>query len=124
MRKQKRPYFTVLREEMPSRRAKKLRPIQLDKSAAFSVAGEKQEKAADEGTVVLLERFSGKSGIRACSKNRRELSQEFRPDRLSDLFPWSGNPFLLDGASSDYYSVVGGSTLFWEPGETFGILAC
>ena len=40
---------------------------------------------------------------------------------MSDLFPWSGNPFLLDGASLYHYSVVGGSTLFWEPGETFGI---
>jgi len=36
------------------------RPPDLDKfPAAFSVAGEKQEKAADEEPSILLQRFSG-----------------------------------------------------------------
>jgi hypothetical protein len=56
-------YFAALREEMPEliniASGKEPRPLQLDRFAgAFSLAGEKQEKAADEKTLVLLGRFS------------------------------------------------------------------
>jgi hypothetical protein len=52
-------YFTALRDEMPEliniASGKEPRPLQLDRFAgAFSIAGEKQEKAADEKTLVLL----------------------------------------------------------------------
>jgi hypothetical protein len=61
-------YFTALRDEMPEliniASGKVPRPLQLDRFAgAFSVAGEKQEKAADEKTLVLLGRFSGNPDV-------------------------------------------------------------
>ena len=61
-------YITALREAMPElinvATGKESRPAQLDKySAAFSIAGEKQEKAADEKTLLLLERSSGNPGV-------------------------------------------------------------
>ena len=40
------------------------RPSDLDKfPAAFSVAGEKQEEAADQQTLILLKRFSRKPDV-------------------------------------------------------------
>jgi hypothetical protein len=43
---------------------KEPRPLQLDRFAgAFSVAGEKQEKVADERTLVLLGRFYGNPDV-------------------------------------------------------------
>jgi hypothetical protein len=48
------------------------RPSDLDKFlAAFSVSGEKQEKAADEETLVLLQRFSGNPGVEKARRNSR-----------------------------------------------------
>jgi hypothetical protein len=50
---------------------KEERPPELDTfAAAFAVAGEDQEKVADEETVVLLKRFSG---IRDVEKARMEF---------------------------------------------------
>jgi len=56
--------FTALREAMPElvkvSTARDSRPVQLEEFiAAFSVAGEKQEKAAEQKTQKLFERFSG-----------------------------------------------------------------
>jgi hypothetical protein len=74
-------YFTALREEMPelinTATRRKLRPLQLDNfTVAFSVAGHKQQKAADEKTVTLLKRLSGNADVekaraefRTCSKS-------------------------------------------------------
>jgi hypothetical protein len=61
-------FITALREAMPDltniAAGEESRPAQLDKySAAFSIAGEKQEKAADEKTLLLLERSSGNPGV-------------------------------------------------------------
>ena len=55
-------YFKPLRDELPEMMkiamGKEERPPELDTfAAAFAVAGEDQEKAADEETLVLLKRF-------------------------------------------------------------------
>jgi hypothetical protein len=55
-------YFKALRDELPEimkiASGKEERPPELDTfAAAFAVAGEEQEKAADEETLVLLKRF-------------------------------------------------------------------
>src|SRR5258708_2256342 len=59
----KEAYFKALRAEvrelMKIATGKEARPPELDTfAAAFAVAGEDQEKAADEETLVLLKRFS------------------------------------------------------------------
>jgi len=59
----KEAYFKALRAEVPElmkiATGKEARPPELDTfAAAFAVAGEDQEKAADEETLVLLKRFS------------------------------------------------------------------
>jgi hypothetical protein len=61
-------YFNALRAEMPEMidiaTGRQPRPTDLDKfPAMFTVAGEKQEKTADEKTLALLHRFSGKPGV-------------------------------------------------------------
>ena len=61
-------YFNALRAEIPEMTdivtGRQPRPSDLDKfPAAFSVAGEKQEKAADEETLILLQRFSGNADV-------------------------------------------------------------
>jgi hypothetical protein len=57
-----------LREAVPElmniAMGREARPPEVDKFAgAFSVAGEKQEKAADEATAILLKRFEGNPDI-------------------------------------------------------------
>ena len=86
--KAKTAYFTALREEMPelinSATRRKLRPLQLDNFiATFAVAGEKQEKAADEKTLVFLERFLGNPDIekaRAEFKRAQKIEEAFHKD--------------------------------------------
>jgi hypothetical protein len=49
----------------------------------FSVAGERQDKAADEETLVFLERFSGNPDIekaRAESKRAQKIEEAFHKD--------------------------------------------
>ena len=51
--------------------------------AAFSVAGEKQEKAADEETLILLQRFSGNADVqkaRAEFGRAQETEERFHHD--------------------------------------------
>ena len=51
--------------------------------AAFSVAGEKQEKAADQETLILLQRFSGNPGVekaRAEFGRAQETEERFHHD--------------------------------------------
>ena len=77
-------YFTALRDEMPEltniASGKEPRPLQLDRFAqTFSVAGEKQEKAADEKTLVFLQRFSGDPDIRRRGQNSSVLKKSKRP---------------------------------------------
>ena len=78
-------YFKALRDEVPElakiATGKEARPPELEQfAAAFAVAGERQEMAADQETLVLLKRFSrnprvekARGGNRACSKSRREI---------------------------------------------------
>ena len=60
------------------------RPFELDKfPATFTVAGEKQEKTADEETLALLQRFSGNPGIekaRADFGRAQEVEERFHHD--------------------------------------------
>ena len=61
-------YFNALREELPElmkiATGKEARPPEVDTfAAAFAVAGEDQEKAADKETLVLLKRLSGNPAI-------------------------------------------------------------
>jgi hypothetical protein len=60
---------------------KEARPPELDTfAAAFAVAGENQEKAADEETAALLKRFSG-------SPNVQKARVEFeRAQKAKELF--------------------------------------
>jgi hypothetical protein len=64
--KAKTAYFNALRAEAPEMTdiatGRQPRPADLDKfPAAFTVAGEKQETAADEETSILLQRFFGQT---------------------------------------------------------------
>lgn len=63
---------------------RKLRPLQLDNFiTAFSVAGEKQEKEADEKTRLLLERFSGNPDVekaRAEFERAQKIEETFHSD--------------------------------------------
>jgi hypothetical protein len=60
------------------------RPPHLDKfPAAPSVAGEKQENAADQETLILLQRFSGNSDVekaRAKFGRAQEVEERFHHD--------------------------------------------
>jgi hypothetical protein len=61
------------------------RPSDLDKfPAAFSVAGEKQEKAADEETSILLQRFSGNPDVKK-ARAEFEMAQEVEERFLHDF---------------------------------------
>ena len=81
-------YFTALLEEMPEliniASGKEPRPLQLDRFAgAYSIVGEKQEKAADEKTLVLLGRFSGNPDIekaRAEFERAQKIEETFHKD--------------------------------------------
>jgi hypothetical protein len=63
---------------------KEERPPELDAfAAAFAVAGEKQEKAADEATRVLLKRFSGNSDVQKATaefERTQKVEQRFHKD--------------------------------------------
>jgi hypothetical protein len=86
--KAKTAYYNALRAEMPEMidiaTGRQPRPSDLDKfPAAFSVAGEKLEKAADGETLVLLQRFSGKSDVeraRAEFERAQEVEERFLHD--------------------------------------------
>ena len=60
------------------------RPSDLDKfPTAFSVAGEKQEKAADQETSILLQRFSGNPGVEKAKAEfgkAQEVEERFHHD--------------------------------------------
>jgi hypothetical protein len=60
------------------------RPSELDKfPAAFSAAGEKLEKAADEETSILLKRFSGKPDVKKATaefERAQEVEERFLHD--------------------------------------------
>jgi hypothetical protein len=78
-------YFNALRAEMPEMMkiatGKEARPPELDTfAAAFAVAGEDQEQAADKETLVLLKRFSGNPVI---EKARAEFD---RAQRVEERF--------------------------------------
>ena len=73
-------YFQALRAAVPElmniATGRAARPPELDKFAgSFSIAGKKQEKAADEETAVLLQRSPGNSDI-------EKASAEFESARL------------------------------------------
>ena len=86
--KAKTAYFNALRAEIPEMTdiatGRQPRPADLDKfPASFSVAGEKQEKTADEETLILLERLSGNSGVekaRAEFERAQAVEERFRHD--------------------------------------------
>ena len=72
------------------------RPSDLDKfPAAFSVAGEKLEKAADRETLVLLQRFSGNADVKK-AKAEFERAQEVEERFLHDF---EGVDFTQSGSS-------------------------
>ena len=60
------------------------RPPEADKFAeAFSVAGEKQEKAADEATAALLKRFQGNPDVEKAKVDfdrAQEVEEKFHKD--------------------------------------------
>jgi hypothetical protein len=67
-------YFAALRAAAPEltniATGKEARPPEVDKfAAAFAVAGEDQEKAADEQTAVLLKRFSRNPDFKRRDRN-------------------------------------------------------
>jgi hypothetical protein len=78
-------YFKALLAEVPElmkiAMGKEARPPELDTfAAAFAVAGENQEKAADEETAALLKRFSG-------TPNVQKATVEFeRAQKAEELF--------------------------------------
>ena len=86
--KAKTAYFNALRAEIPEMTdiatGRQPRPSDLDKfPTAFSVAGEKQEKAADKETSILLQRFSGNPGVekaRAEFGRAQEVEERFHHD--------------------------------------------
>jgi hypothetical protein len=86
--KAKTAYFNALRAEMPEMTdiatGRQPRPSDLDKfPATFTVAGEKQEKTADEETLALLQRFSGKPGIEKAKADfgrAQEVEERFHHD--------------------------------------------
>ena len=84
----KEAYFKALRAEMPElmkiATGKEERPPELDTfAAAFAVAGEYQEKAADEQTQVLLKRFSRNPAVekaRAEFDRAQKIEEKFHHD--------------------------------------------
>ena len=88
MRKAKKAYVKALRAEVAEltriAMGKEARPPELDTfAAAFAVAGERQEQAADEETMFLLKRFPGNPDIekaRAEFERAQEVEQRFVKD--------------------------------------------
>ena len=81
-------YFNALRAEMPEMMkiatGKEARPPELDTfAAAFAIAGEDQEQAADKETLVLLKRFSGNPVIekaKAEFERAQKVEERFHKD--------------------------------------------
>jgi hypothetical protein len=81
-------YFNALRAELPERTkiatGKEARPPELDTfAAAFAVAGEDQEMAADKETLASLKRFSGNPEIekaKAEFERAQEVEDRFHKD--------------------------------------------
>ena len=81
-------YFKALRAEVPElmkiATGKEARPPELDTfAAAFAVAGEDQEKAADKETLVLLKRFSGNPDVekaKAEFERAQKVEERFHKD--------------------------------------------
>ena len=86
--KAKTVYCTALREAIPElidiAMGKYPRPVPLDKFAAvYSIVEERQDKAADEKTFVLLERFSGDPLVekaRAVFERAQQIEEAFHKD--------------------------------------------
>jgi hypothetical protein len=86
--KAKTAYFTALRDAVPELEdiatGQEARPPDVDMFAqTFSLAGEKQEQAADEETAVLLRRFPGNRDIekaRAEVERAQKVEERFRKD--------------------------------------------
>ena len=86
--KAKKAYYNALRAEMPEMidiaTGRQPSPPDLDKfPIAFSVAGETQEKATDQETSILLQRFSGNPGVkkaRAEFERAQEVEERFLHD--------------------------------------------
>jgi hypothetical protein len=82
--------FAVAIVQMPRRNWSQSRPARrrarrkwIDLPTAFSVAGEKQEKAADQETLILLQRFSGNPGVekaRAEFGRAQDVEKRFHHD--------------------------------------------
>jgi hypothetical protein len=102
----------ALRDEMPEliniASGKEPRPLQLDRFAgAFSVAGEKQEKAADEKTLLFLGRFSGNPDIekaRAEFKRAQKIEETFHKD-------FDGVDFTIYSRTNPFSLFVGAQSL-------------
>ena len=81
-------YYKALRDEMPEMikiaMGKEERSLDLDTfAAAFAVAGEDQEKAADEETLVLLKRFPSNPDVdkaRAEFERAQKVEERFHKD--------------------------------------------
>jgi hypothetical protein len=81
-------YFNALRAELPElmkiATGKEARPPEVDTfAAAFAVAGEDQEQAADKETLVLLKRFSGNPDIekaKAEFERAQKVEERFHKD--------------------------------------------
>jgi hypothetical protein len=86
--KAKTAYFTALRDAVPELEdiatGQEARPPELDQFAqTFSVAGEKQEKVADEATQVLLKRFEGNPDVEKAKvdfENAQKVEERFHKD--------------------------------------------
>jgi hypothetical protein len=78
-------YFEALRTELPEvisiAARRQARPPELDTfAAAFAIAGEEQEKVADEQTLALLKRYSHNSNIQKATsefERAQETEQKF-----------------------------------------------
>jgi hypothetical protein len=97
--KAKTAYFTALRDAVPELEdiatGREARPPEVDMFAqTFSVAGEKQEKAADAATEVLLKRFEGNPDVQKAKVDfdcAQEVEERFHRD-------FAGLDFTFDGS--------------------------
>jgi hypothetical protein len=97
-------YFKALRDEMPElikmATGKEPRPSELDTfAAAFAVAGEKQEKVADEEPLVLLKRFSRNPTLRRRGRSSSVLKESKRDSIRTSMSKTSlvvNAPFALE----------------------------
>ncbi len=122
-------YFEALRAEVPE--LMKIAAIteerlpELDTfAAAFAVAGEDQEKAADEQTAVLLKRFSGNPDVqeaRAEFEHAQKSEEKFHKD--FDGVDFTGNSLpphvsrlLFAGSGCDLGKENMSKTIIWKLG--------